>query len=107
MLELKPLNKYIVIKVIAQSEKIGEGLLYAPGNALAAQYRMATVIAVSECDETTGLEAGQTILYDTIGEVNHRVGKQTITTVLARNVIGIVNDIEVPERTTVSLEVSY
>ncbi len=84
--ELKPLNKYIVIEPIDEADKVGS--IYVPGN-VTNSYRMARVIAVSKCDETEGMTAGSKVLYDTLGEIRHRVGNQTFITVKAVNVIGL------------------
>jgi len=91
MFELKPMNKYVVIKTIEPDQKVAGGLLYAPGN-VSNQYQLAKVLAVSSCHETECLEVGDTILYDTLGAVNHRIGGQTFTTVKAANILGVVKE---------------
>lgn len=88
---LQPVNKYIVIETLDDGDKVGS--LYLPGNT-SNQYRMAKVVAVSDCDECKYLEVGDTILYDTLGAVSHRVGNSSIQTVKALNVLGKVNQVE-------------
>jgi co-chaperonin GroES (HSP10) len=90
LFELRPMNKHMVIEAIKADEKVGEGILFAPGNALEKQYRLGRITALAECDESKGLSVGMTVLYDSIGAVDHRVGKQGFTTVKVLNVVGIV-----------------
>jgi co-chaperonin GroES (HSP10) len=87
--ELLPRNKHIVVENVKTDEKIGSGVLFAPGN-MTNVYKIAKVIAVASCDETKEIQPGDNVLYDSIGAVDHRVGNQTITTVKALNVIGVV-----------------
>jgi co-chaperonin GroES (HSP10) len=94
MVELRPMNKYLVIDPIAEDEKIAGGLLYRPGNALEKQFRMAKVLAKDECEEARGISVGATILYDAIGSVSHRVGNQSFTTVRVLNVLAVVEQRE-------------
>lgn len=86
----KPFNKWIVMKPIDETDRIGS--LYLPGN-LANQYRRAEVVAVPDGVEAItamGLVAGQTVFYDTVGEV--RVGRGTNETILVSylNILGAV-----------------
>lgn len=90
MLELKPMNKYLVIDPIKEDERVAGGLLYAPGNALEKQYRMGKVLAKDDCDEAKAIEVGSTVLYDAIGSVSHRIGNRSLTTVKVLNVLAIV-----------------
>jgi co-chaperonin GroES (HSP10) len=92
MFELRPMNKHIIIDPIAEDEKIAGGLLYRPGSALGQQHRMATVVAVSKCEELGDIRVGDRVLYDTIGSISHRVGNQSFTSVKVLNVIAIVSD---------------
>ena len=92
MFELKPMNKHIIIDPIAEDEKIAGGLLYRPGSALGQQHRMATVVAVSKCEELGDIRVGDRVLYDTIGSISHRVGNQSFTSVKVLNVIAIVSE---------------
>lgn len=93
MIELKPMNKNIVLATIKESEKVGGGLLYAPDSALQKQHRTGKVIAIAPCEEAGDLKVGDIVLYDTIGSVDHRVGNQGFTTVRVLNVIAIVKDV--------------
>lgn len=101
--DIRPMNKYLVIDPIKEDERVGGGLLFAPGNALEKQYRMARIVAKDECDEAKGLSVGDVVLYDAIGAVNHRVANQSFTTVKVLNVLAIVkaeetfDDMELPE----------
>lgn len=93
MFDLVPLNKHIVLDPIKDDEKVGkEGIIIAPGNALEKQYRLARIVAKHDCDEARHLTVGDTVLYDAIGAVTHRIGKQSFTTVKALNVLGIVRE---------------
>lgn len=92
MVELKPMNKHIVIQAVKSDEKVGGGLLYAPGSALQTQHRTAKIIALAPCDEAKDLHVGDLVLYDTIGSVDHRVGNQMFTTVKVMNVIAVIKD---------------
>lgn len=88
MIELKPLNKYLVIDAIKEDQKIGS--LYIPGNSLEKQYRLAKVIAKDDCEEAKSIDVGDTVLYDAIGMVTHRINDKSYSTVKALNVIGVV-----------------
>ena len=94
--ELKPMNKHIVLDPIAEDEKVAGGLLYRPSNTLEKQHRLAKVVAVSQCDELGDLKVGDTVLYDAIGSVSHRVANQSFTTVRILNVIAIVREHVLP-----------
>lgn len=94
MYELKPLNKYAVIKPQAEDEKVGSGLLYRPGSALEKQHRMGTIVSFAPCDEAAHLQNGDTVIYDSIGSVEHRVGNQMLTTVKVLNIIATVHKAE-------------
>lgn len=88
-MKLEPRNKYAWIKNLDTAEKIG--ILYAPGN-VSNQYRLATLKAFdSDCPEAKGYEVGQTVLYDTIGAVEHRIGNEMFTTVKILNIVAVVN----------------
>ena len=93
MVELKPMNKHIVIQAIKQDEKVGGGLLYAPGNALERQHKTGKVLAIAPCEEAGDLKVGDLVLYDSIGSVDHRVGNQGFTTVRVLNVIAVIKDV--------------
>lgn len=91
MFELKPMNKYLVIAPHKADEKVGTaGIIFAPGNALEKQHKLGRIAAIAECDEAKGLDVGMTVLYDTVGSVEHRVGNQMFTTVKVLNILGIV-----------------
>lgn len=93
MFELKPMNKYLVIAPHKADEKVGTaGIIFAPGNALEKQHKLGRIVALAECDEAKGLDVGMTVLYDTVGSVDHRVGNQMFTTVKVLNVLGIVSE---------------
>lgn len=92
MYDLIPKNKYAWIKNIDAADKIGS--LYVPGST-SNQYRLATIQAFDEeCGESKGLEVGQTVLYDTIGAVDHRIGNAMYTTVKVLNIVAIVKQKE-------------
>jgi co-chaperonin GroES (HSP10) len=93
---LKPMNKYLVIKAIKEDEKVGGGLLYAPGSALEKQHKTGKIVAIAPCDEAKDLNEGDVVLYDSIGSVDHRVGNQMFTTVKVLNVIAIVRPVAEP-----------
>jgi co-chaperonin GroES (HSP10) len=95
MVELKPMNKHIVIQAIKQDEKVGGGLLYAPSNALEKQHKTGKVLAIASCDEAADLKVGDLVLYDSIGSVDHRVGNQMFTTVKVMNVLAVIKDVVV------------
>jgi len=95
VVELKPMNKYLVIQAIKEDEKVGGGLLYAPGSALEKQHKTGKIIAIAACDEAGDLKVGDVVLYDSIGSVDHRVGKQMFTTVRVLNVLAVVKDVVV------------
>lgn len=99
MVELKPMNKYLVIKSIKEDEKVGGGLLYAPGSALEKQHKTGKIVAIAECDEAKCLHVGDVVLYDSIGSVDHRVGNQMFTTVKILNVIAVVESVIEPTQT--------
>jgi len=92
MVELKPMNKHIVIQAIKQDEKVGGGLLYAPSNALERQHKTGKVLAIAPCEEAGDLKVGDLVLYDSIGAVDHRVGNQGFTTVRVLNVIAVIKE---------------
>jgi co-chaperonin GroES (HSP10) len=96
VVELKPMNKYLVIKAIKEDEKVGGGLLYAPGSALEKQHKTGKIVAIAPCDEAKDLNEGDVVLYDSIGSVDHRVGNQMFTTVKVLNVIAIVRPVAEP-----------
>ncbi len=93
MVELKPMNKYLVIKAIKEDEKVGGGLLYAPANALEKQHKTGKIVAIAPCEEAKDLHTGDIVLYDSIGSVDHRIGNQMFTTVRVLNVIAIVKEV--------------
>lgn len=91
MFELEPRNKYIVIDPLREDERVGsEGLIIAPGNALAKQHRMARIVAKDDCVEAKDLNVGDLIFYDHIGAVEGRVGNQGFTIVRVLNVLAVV-----------------
>lgn len=90
MFEIKPRNKYLVIEMVKEDEKVGSGILFAPGNALEKQHKVGRVVAVAECEEAEKIHPGDTILYDAIGAVTHRIGNQSFTTVKVLNVLGVI-----------------
>jgi co-chaperonin GroES (HSP10) len=93
MYELVPLNKYVVIKPQQEDEKVGSGILYRPGSALEKQHRMGQIVSFDECDESKKLTVGATVIYDSIGAVEHRVGNQMFTTVRVLNIIALVKPV--------------
>lgn len=99
MYDLIPKNKYAWIKNIDQADKVGS--LYVPGSTTN-QYRMATLLAFDdECSESKGLEVNQTVLYDTIGAVDHRIGNAMYTTVKLLNIIAVVQQKPFVQRDTI------
>lgn len=87
MYELKPMNKYVWLEPITAENKVGS--LYVVSHSQNS-FQLGTVRAFAECDETKGLTRGATVLYDSLGAQSHRVGNQSITTVKAVNILGIV-----------------
>lgn len=95
MFELKPMNKYVVIDPVKEDERVGrEGILVAPGNALAKQHRMARIVAKDECEEAKHLSIGDLVFYDHIGAVEGRVGMQGFTVIKAIAVLAVVRQKE-------------
>lgn len=85
---LKPKNKYAWIEPIDEANKVG--MLYTPGN-LSNQYRLARLRAFDgSCPEAEGYTVGDTVLYDTLGAVEHRIGNRTYTTVKMLNFLAVV-----------------
>lgn len=92
MLQLQPKNKYVWIEPIDEPNKVAGGLLYAPGN-VTNQYRIAKLLAFDgDCPEAKGYEVGQTVLYDTVGAVEHKFGPQRLTTMKIMNILAIVTE---------------
>lgn len=89
MIELKPMNKHVWIEPISSEGKVGS--LYVVSHSQNS-HQLARVLAFAECAETDGLKVGDTVLYDSLGAYSHRIGKQTVTTVKALNIISIVNE---------------
>jgi co-chaperonin GroES (HSP10) len=95
MFELKPMNKYLVIDPVKDDERVGkEGILIAPGNALAKQHRTARIVAKDDCDEAKHLSVGDLVFYDHIGAVEGRVGMQGFTIIKAIAVLAVVKQRE-------------
>ena len=94
MFELKPMNKYVWLDPITAENKVGS--LYVVSHSQNS-YQLGKIRDISDCDETSGLKPGMTVLYDALGAVNHRVGQQTITTVKAVNIVGVVSEVEAKE----------
>ena len=96
MIKLLPKNKHVVIQIIQDDDKVGGGLLFAPSNSVK-QYKLAKVIEYDPSIEMSDLRNGAIILYDSLGEISHRVENNTYTTVKAVNIIAIVErDFTVP-----------
>lgn len=96
---LRPKNKYAWIKNLDQDGKVG--LLYTAPSATN-QYRLAKLLAFdTDCPEAQGYEVGQTVLYDTIGAVEHRIGNAMYTTVKILNVVSIVEEKPAAQRDTI------
>jgi co-chaperonin GroES (HSP10) len=93
MFELKPMNKYVWLDPITAENKVGS--LYVVSHSQNS-YQLGKVRAVADCDEAKGITIGSTVLYDTLGAVNHRVGTQSITTVKVMNIVGVVADVGGP-----------
>lgn len=89
MYEVKPLNKYAVIKNVPDTGKIGS--FFIPHNTTSS-YRLAELVSVADCDEAKSLSPGMMVLYDVLGAVDHRVGSQTFTTVKILNIVMIVTE---------------
>lgn len=94
MFKHEPKNDWIVISPLKESERVGESqIIIAPDNALQKQHGMARIIAKDESGEKCkGLNVGDLIFYDKIGEVQGRVGNQGFTVVKALNVITVVRE---------------
>ncbi len=91
MFALQPMNKYVWLEPITAENKVGS--LYVVSHSQNS-YQLGKVRDFAVCDETSGLSRGATVLYDALGAVAHRVGNQTITTVKALNILGIVIESE-------------
>ena len=91
-MKFQPFNKWIVMKPVEESDKIG--LLYLPGN-LASQYKRAEIVSLPDMKEVAGLAVGTTVFYDTVGEVRVGRGKDETILVSYLNVLGTI----VPEET--------
>jgi len=89
MYELKPMNKYVWLEPITAENKVGSLFVVSHSQN---SYQLGKIRAVSDCDETKGLEPGSIVLYDSLGAFAHRLGTQSITTVKAVNILGIVSD---------------
>lgn len=88
-MELIPLNNYLVIDVIKQdSDKIGNGILFAPGNMSESPFKVAKVVFVDE--DIKQIKKGDIILVDTLGSHTHRVGIKSFQTVKYNCVIAII-----------------
>lgn len=83
------MNKYVWIEPITAENKVGSLFVV---NHSQNSYQLGVIMAVADCAETEGLRTGSTVLYDTLGSVVHRVGKQSITTVKAANILGVIED---------------
>lgn len=92
MFELKPMNKYVWIDPITAENKVGTLFIVSHSQN---SYQLGRIRAVSECDETKGLFPGCIVLYDSLGAQAHRVGNQSMTTVKAVNIVGIVVEVQV------------
>ena len=92
MFELKPMNKYVWIDPITAENKVGEIFIVSHSQN---SYQLGKIRAVAECDETKGLVPGSVVLYDSLGAMSHRVGNQSMTTVKAMNIVGIVVPVQV------------
>lgn len=90
MFELKPMNKHVWIETITSENKVGS--LYVVSHSQNS-YLLGRVLGFAECDETKNLKIGDTVLYDSLGAVSHRLGKQSLTTVKALNIIAVVSDV--------------
>ncbi len=88
-MKFQPFNKWIVMKPIDEAAKVGS-LYLAPS--AANQYRRAEVIALPDLKEVSamGLSVGQTVFYDTVGEVRVGRGKDETILVSYLNVLGAV-----------------
>lgn len=90
MFELKPMNKYVWIDPITAENKVGSLFIVSHSQN---SYQLGKIRAVSECDETKGLVPGSVVLYDSLGAQSHRLGNQSVTTVKAVNIVGIVSEV--------------
>lgn len=91
MVELLPKNKYVWLQPIDEAQKVGS--IYMPGN-VSNMYRLAKVMGIAECDEAKNIAVGDTVLYDTVGAVEHRIGNRMYTTVKVMNIIAVVTNKE-------------
>lgn len=91
MFKLEPMNKYVWIDPITQENKVGSLFVVSHSQN---SYQLGKIRAVSDCDETKGIFPGATVLYDSLGAVGHRIGNQTITTVKAVNILGVVSEVQ-------------
>ncbi len=89
MFELKLKNEYAWIKPVDEADKVG--MLYVPGNATN-QYRVAVLLGFdADSAKAKGYEVGQTVLYDTLGAVEHRLNNTMYTTVKMANIVAVLD----------------
>jgi co-chaperonin GroES (HSP10) len=72
---------------MSESEKIGSGILFAPGNVTAA-YKLGYVV-VAPLDNST-LSCGDKIIYDSLGTIEKRIEDRLYTFVKVLNIISII-----------------
>lgn len=96
MYEIEPMNRYVWIEPITQENKVGTLFIVSHSQN---SYQLGRVKAFAECDECKGLTVGCIVLYDSLGQVSHRLGNQSLTTVKAANILGVVIETDPSEET--------
>lgn len=87
MYEIEPLNRYVWIEPITQENKVGSLFIVSHSQN---SYQLGRVKAFADCDDCRGLTVGCVVLYDSLGQVTHRLGNESLTTVKAVNILGVI-----------------
>lgn len=85
--KIEPRNKWLVIEPVDEPSMVRG--LYIPGNVNEA-YKMAKVVAVPP-DVDMQVEAGQIVIYDSLGTVPMRFEGGVVNFVKSVNVLGVVS----------------
>jgi co-chaperonin GroES (HSP10) len=87
---LEPKNKLLVIKPLESDSKIGA--LFIPSTANHGAYRQAVIVAVADdVEPALKLNPGDRVIYDTIGQIDVRVGNQGFSLVSSKNVQSVIH----------------
>jgi len=90
-MKYEPMNKYAVIENIDEANKVGS--LFTPSSTTS-PYRLAKLVAIADCPEAAGFAVGDTVLYDVLGAVDHRINNVMVRTVKILNMVMIVRATE-------------